>query len=245
MTVRKGPILFCAAACALLLAPAVAAARGNGPHRNAVPLRPPAKHAHVLPPPSPDWPADGATLHTQSPWLGVMPLPEADWYYFQVFQDTTLRAEGGTGGTQWTVSPALDYYQSYTWRCRAHNHLGWSPYFSPVRTFTLAPDSGGHAVEEPRTPGPLSAMLSVRPNPVSRRASCIFVLEALRALDADVALYDASGRLVRVVFSGELQPGRHVLRLSARTMAACHSGVYVVRMNAGANMLTQLLIITD
>jgi hypothetical protein len=245
MRTRNHRLLFIAAACALLLVPAVTAARGNGPRRNTVPLRPPAKRAHLLPPPTPDWPADGATLHTQSPWLSVVPLPEADWYYFQVFQDTTLRAEGGTGGVQWTVSPALDYYQSYTWRCRAHNHLGWSPYFSPDRTFTLAPDSGGHAVEEPQTLGLLSAVLSVRPNPVSRRASCVVVLETPHALDADLALYDAQGRLVHRIFSGPLPAGRRVLRLDGRTMVACRAGIYLVRLCTGADVLTRLLIITD
>ncbi len=76
------------------------------------------------------------------------------------------------------------------------------------------------------------------PNPVRTFTTVRYRLAA--PADADLALYDTSGRQVATVASGPHGAGAHVAELDAHGLAA---GLYVLRLQAGAEMRTQTLTV--
>jgi hypothetical protein len=84
------------------------------------------------------------------------------------------------------------------------------------------------AVEEPTRPGarpatPWSWFLAISPNPVMGRADIRY--DVVRRTEVRLGLYDASGRLVKDLASGEAKPGRYETEIRTAALAP---GVYFV-----------------
>ncbi len=99
------------------------------------------------------------------------------------------------------------------------------------------------AAEEAATgsdPSPFS-IADVYPNPLADRGRTVLRSSAQRYIR--VALFDAIGRRVKVLFDGSVMPGRAVaLDLSARHLA---SGVYVVRATDGARVQSRAFVVMN
>jgi hypothetical protein len=93
------------------------------------------------------------------------------------------------------------------------------------------------AVAEAQTPGPFR-LTGVYPNPVRGRATIELSLDA--AADVDVAVFDLLGREVDAISAGRLSIGEHDLEWDA---SALPSGLYVVRLSAGARSVTKSVVV--
>ncbi|HLA63727.1 MAG TPA: T9SS type A sorting domain-containing protein, partial [Rhodothermales bacterium] len=92
--------------------------------------------------------------------------------------------------------------------------------------------------EGPAAGVPAALALEVRPNPVRGRAAVRFGLPAAGTVRASV--YDALGREVAVLLTGDRPAGWHEAALDASALAP---GVYVVRLEAGGDARTQRLTV--
>ncbi|MEM8598764.1 MAG: T9SS type A sorting domain-containing protein, partial [Bacteroidota bacterium] len=81
---------------------------------------------------------------------------------------------------------------------------------------------------------PSGIQLDTYPNPTSGAATVRFGLESTS--DVRVAVYDALGREVAVLAEGVREAGWHSAVLSGADLS---SGVYVVRVEAGADIATR------
>jgi len=81
------------------------------------------------------------------------------------------------------------------------------------------------------------------PNPIVDRTRLSFELP--RAAATRVALYDAAGRLVRVLSDGPLAAGRHQLAWDRRDRSGrpVAAGLYFMRMDAGPDQNRQKLVV--
>lgn len=80
---------------------------------------------------------------------------------------------------------------------------------------------------EPLEPGEAYALSLAHPNPF--QSTSRFVLRVAQEQDVEVALFDAAGRRVDLLFDGRLEPNSgHVFEIQAGTLA---SGVYVYRVD--------------
>ncbi|MBM3315140.1 T9SS type A sorting domain-containing protein [candidate division WOR-3 bacterium] len=93
--------------------------------------------------------------------------------------------------------------------------------------------------EQPAGPQPRSA-LAVLPNPVAGSALVSYSVPAAGPLR--ICLYDAAGRLVRVLAAGSRQAGSWSLRLDRRSLRA---GVYFCRLESGVERKTARVEIVD
>jgi len=86
-------------------------------------------------------------------------------------------------------------------------------------------------------------MESASPNPFSSRTRIAFQLP--RAAVARVALYDAAGRLVRVLAEGPLAAGQHSRSWDRRDQSGrpVAQGVYFLRLDAGRDRAHQKLVV--
>jgi hypothetical protein len=89
------------------------------------------------------------------------------------------------------------------------------------------------------------ALSAPAPNPA--RASSRIEMTLAASAQVDVSVFDAAGRLVRVLAHGTLAEGRHALGWDARDErgARARSGVYFVRASDGSETRTQRLVIAD
>jgi hypothetical protein len=83
-------------------------------------------------------------------------------------------------------------------------------------------------IEEGRAT-PAQAALRIAPNPVVHNGSVQFSLA--RSGQTVCAVYDAGGRLVRTLWDGSLEAGRHELGWNAAGLAP---GAYIVRLDGAA-----------
>jgi hypothetical protein len=95
------------------------------------------------------------------------------------------------------------------------------------------------AVEEQEGDLALSKVV-VAPNPVKDRTAVSYQLSSPAAVN--MALYDVCGKLVKNLASGEKPAGSHRVDLDLRSLAA---GVYVVRLNYGAQTAITKLVVTE
>lgn len=95
------------------------------------------------------------------------------------------------------------------------------------------------AVAEKPSPVMPGLTLNIRPNPVADRATVAYALP--KAGDANVSLFDATGRLVRVLASGHHAAGNYSLSTAASSLT---SGVYLVRLNLDGNRVTNRIIVS-
>jgi hypothetical protein len=88
-------------------------------------------------------------------------------------------------------------------------------------------------------------MYPARPNPVVTRTTLAFDLPAAGFVRA--ALYDVSGRLVRVLANEPLEAGRHERAWDRRdgTGRAVSSGVYFLRLDAGSHRSRQKIVVVS
>ena len=80
--------------------------------------------------------------------------------------------------------------------------------------------------------------LTVYPNPAIRRAQITFGLE--EGEEIRLAVYDALGREVAVLADGLVEAGQHRVTLDGAGLA---SGIYLVRLEAGARVETERLTV--
>ena len=118
------------------------------------------------------------------------------------------------------------------------NDWGWTPLARPAAFPVREVIASAPVEERTRTAAVVSASLSVGPTPTSTRATATLTLPA--GGHARLAVYDALGREVAVVFDGEMKPGEATFALPVDELA---SGVYIVRAIAGRTKLTQALVI--
>ena len=78
--------------------------------------------------------------------------------------------------------------------------------------------------------------LTARPNPVTSTSN--FTVTLPTAEDVRVAVYDVTGREVAVLVDGARPAGSHTIQWDA---SALPSGVYMVRMTAGSELLSQMV----
>lgn len=95
------------------------------------------------------------------------------------------------------------------------------------------------AVAEKPAPAMPGLKLGISPNPVSDRATVSYALP--KAGNASVNLYDASGRLVRVLADGHCAAGNYSLSTTASSLA---NGVYLLRLDLDGNRLTNRIVVS-
>jgi hypothetical protein len=110
---------------------------------------------------------------------------------------------------------------------------------------TAVGDSFADAAGLPGAEPPEFRMYPVRPNPVVTRTSLRFDLPEAGFVRA--ALYDVSGRLVRVLANEALGAGRHERAWDRRdgTGRAVASGVYFLRLDAGSHRSRQKIVVVS
>ena len=84
------------------------------------------------------------------------------------------------------------------------------------------------------------SVLPVYPNPLTDRSNLVFTLPERQ--DVDVRVFDVLGREVKRVWSGSLNEGSHSLILERNSL---HSGVYLIRVTAGARMKVVKVVVTN
>ena len=83
------------------------------------------------------------------------------------------------------------------------------------------------------------ALTGVYPNPTSGAATVAYALP--QTADVELAAYDVLGRRVAVLASGSVEAGTHEASFDASALPA---GLYVVRLRAGDQVLTQRVTVT-
>jgi hypothetical protein len=104
---------------------------------------------------------------------------------------------------------------------------------SGMLTFTTQPNAA-----DPPSLRPLSFSLSSYPNPFNSFTVISFSIP--RTGETKIALYDITGRLVRVVQKGRIEAGEHRVTLNAEGMA---SGIYFVRLESAGREVTGKIVL--
>jgi hypothetical protein len=91
---------------------------------------------------------------------------------------------------------------------------------------------------------PALSLSAPHPNPLGRGTLLTFTLP--RAQEADVAVFDSAGRLVRRLLCGPQGAGEHRLFWDGKTAAGrkAYSGIYFVRLSAGGRELTRRIVVS-
>jgi hypothetical protein len=107
-------------------------------------------------------------------------------------------------------------------------------------TGTPNPPGGGDQVE-----ARVLAFRPNRPNPFAPRTLVRFQVPGTRAVPVEVRICDLSGRVVRRLFSGELNPGSHELEWDARNDlgARVSSGLYLAHLRSQGEERHQKLLL--
>jgi hypothetical protein len=127
----------------------------------------------------------------------------------------------------------------YWYRARGHNAAwGWGDK-GPLEDVLVT----GTGIAQDRTVNGVRAALSVEPNPGAGRTSVRYALPTSGA--AAIAIYDASGRLVRTMASGRQVAGEHTMNWDGRDASGrlVPAGVYHVRMTGVAAATTQATLV--
>jgi hypothetical protein len=80
--------------------------------------------------------------------------------------------------------------------------------------------------------------LSTYPNPFNATTTISYALP--HAGEASLAVYDLTGRLVRMLYHARADAGEHRITLNAAGMS---SGIYFVRMEAGERVITRKIVL--
>jgi hypothetical protein len=97
----------------------------------------------------------------------------------------------------------------------------------------------------PNDAAPAFRLYAARPNPVATRTTLLFDLPATGFVRA--ALYDVSGRLVRVLANETLATGRHELAWDRRDGEGhwVSPGIYFLRLDAEPNRSRQKIVVVS
>jgi hypothetical protein len=76
------------------------------------------------------------------------------------------------------------------------------------------------------------------PNPFNPTTTLSFSLP--KAQQIEIGLIDVAGRLVKTILNREIQAGYHQLQLNAAELS---SGIYMIRMMTGNQVLTQKVVL--
>jgi hypothetical protein len=153
----------------------------------------------------------GALVHFYSGW----PSPGDTWASFRVY------ADDGIDGAPGTELYALD---SVKIKMGAWNYIQLAPVF----------------VEEGPGPGFFGPSLKITnyPNPVRDRVTLKW--QVPRSMPVSVNLYDATGRLIRNLYTANDRAIAGTLALDTRSLAA---GIYLVRLETADGSATRKLVI--
>jgi photosystem II stability/assembly factor-like uncharacterized protein len=145
--------------------------------------------------------------------------------------------DGGTvvrttdGGETWVAqrTPGTLYDFGAVSFPRGDNEVGYLSI--PGTAVLLRTTDGGIGFAEPAAgrPRPRSGRVSVTPSPATSRAVVSF--ELARGGNTQVRVFEATGRLVRVVACGRREAGRHRVPLQLGGLAG---GAYFMRVDCGA-----------
>ena len=97
----------------------------------------------------------------------------------------------------------------------------------------------GPATVPPAAKAHAFALFQNAPNPVARATT--FTFELAEGADVRLAVYDAAGRKVADVAEGYFAPGQHGVPFACRLAP----GVYVYRLEAGANVAARKMVVVD
>jgi hypothetical protein len=144
-----------------------------------------------------------------------------------------------TGTFTWSVPtdllPAAEYRLSV--KVTAEDGSFPTALIDPLTFVAAGPLSASASASAEALPEALE-VLSARPNPLRDRA--VVRVGLPEAGPVEVAVFDAVGRRVAVLASGERSAGWHALTVEAADLAP---GVYVVRALAGGTMATRTLTV--
>ncbi|MDI6740830.1 MAG: FlgD immunoglobulin-like domain containing protein, partial [Candidatus Edwardsbacteria bacterium] len=110
-------------------------------------------------------------------------------------------------------------------------------------SFYVTLPSGVASTPVVQSPTPRLKLLPARPNPSRGAARLSFELD--RSGPARLSVYSVTGQLVAELFNGTIPAGRHEAAWSGynRSGKQAASGVYLVRLEAGGQRLTQRLTV--
>ena len=151
----------------------------------------------LVKPPSPKLPHDGDTLHVRRPLFVVSVASGSARYHFQVFDGKTLVGEGVSSFPFWLFEGGgggLEPGNLYTWTCRIEEPADTSDWFEPVRSFEVGEVQ---TTAEGSVGVPSEVGIRAVPNPFTTQIAISLQLTANS--HADVRIFDAGGRLVRVL----------------------------------------------
>ena len=144
---------------------------------------------------------------------------------------------GYTGARSACIRASSDLYGANSWITNSVKNAFASVGIG-ARAFTEGDDTGREALVETMlragdAPAEL-ALTGAYPNPTSGLSTVAFALP--EAADVELAAYDVLGRRVAVLASGAAEAGTHEATFDASVLPA---GLYVVRLRAGEQVLTQ------
>ncbi|HTO94594.1 MAG TPA: T9SS type A sorting domain-containing protein, partial [Bacteroidota bacterium] len=132
------------------------------------------------------------------------------------------------------AGPPLEYFTIYFWRVRALNSVGASPW-SPSYKFRTVQVAGINPPPEiPATFG----LDQNYPNPFNPSTTIGYRLAS--GAKVTVVVYDVLGQEVARLIDEVQPPGNYTVRWNAVNRA---SGVYLVRLTAGANVATKRMLL--
>jgi len=109
--------------------------------------------------PTPASPANGGTVTTYRPTLTVASMSGVDSFQFRLYEGSTELSNVKTTLRTWTVDFDLTHGATYQWDCRAHNPVGWGPYFTPRWSFLVQiPAPGAPTLVSPANNGYVQAL---------------------------------------------------------------------------------------
>ena len=145
--------------------------------------------------------------------------------------------DGGEGETLNVVLPVDGYYCGAVWKSRAAD-------LALAGTYELNVEPvGATAVSQDPTPGPITTLTAVNPNPTPRGASIMWTLTEPENIA--LAVFDIRGVRVRTLGEGRWTAGEHRVEWDGRdgSGSKVEGGVYFVRLEAGKIRNTRKLIV--
>ncbi len=182
--------------------------------------------------PAPPEPFTG-TYSGGTTYLHWLPNSEPDLAHYRLYRGTSAGFVPGPGNlvasppdTGHADAGAAGYYYKLT-AVDSHGNESGATLLSP--SGTLAVEGGAPAA---------LALAPATPNPSRGATTCRFALPSAGAVKLE--LYDAAGRLVRVLADGEFAPGEHAVRWdgTGEGGARVPSGLYLARLTFGGRTLT-------
>ena len=166
----------------------------------------------------------------------VMPITSANYYLADTVGGAPLPTSSGTAQSCAVILPVAGL--TYYFALRAGDERGNWSVVSNVASYTVPivdasnPELQARAFEPPW------------PNPA--RGHAMFRIASPSGDDTEVSIYDATGRRVRTLWDGRLEPGRHGVEWDLRDERASlvAPGVYFVRVRIGTWTRVRNVIVT-